>query len=177
MPGMRTTEPKRKEDVKDPIGISGWPKEKGRDGECAPMQWDSSTSAGFSTNPKTWLRVAPDYKKVNVEMESKNPDSMLNWYKRLIALRRGNPALHAGDFNMLETGNSEVLAWKRSAVSGETVVVACSFSAKPETVSLENQLGGGKSGNVLASSGGGEGTLNLQKVALDPYGSVVVEVQ
>src|SRR5437588_5999851 len=46
--GMTTTEPKRKEDVKDPIGKLGWPKEKGRDGERTPMQWDDTTNAGFS---------------------------------------------------------------------------------------------------------------------------------
>ena len=46
--GMMTTPPTRKEDVKDPIGITGWPLEKGRDGERTPMQWDASANAGFS---------------------------------------------------------------------------------------------------------------------------------
>ena len=46
--GMKTTPPKRKQDVKDPIGITGWPKEKGRDGERTPMQWDASAKAGFT---------------------------------------------------------------------------------------------------------------------------------
>ena len=53
--GMVTSTPTRREDVKDPIGITGWPKEKGRDGERTPMQWDSSKDAGFSTAAKTWL--------------------------------------------------------------------------------------------------------------------------
>jgi alpha-glucosidase len=44
--GMLTTPPTRKEDVKDPIGITGWPNEKGRDGERTPMQWDASAKAG-----------------------------------------------------------------------------------------------------------------------------------
>jgi alpha-glucosidase len=47
--GMKTTPPTRKEDVKDPVGLTGWPKDKGRDGERTPMQWDDSTYAGFST--------------------------------------------------------------------------------------------------------------------------------
>src|SRR3984885_7135384 len=52
--GMVTTTPTRKEDVKDPIGITGWPKEKGRDGERTPMQWDASNrQAGFKPNPHT----------------------------------------------------------------------------------------------------------------------------
>ncbi len=56
--GMKTTPPTRKEDVKDPIGITGWPKEKGRDGERTPMQWDASANAGFSTG-RPWLPVPP----------------------------------------------------------------------------------------------------------------------
>ena len=47
--GMKTTPPTRKEDVKDPVGMTGWPKEKGRDGERTPMQWDTTSEAGFTT--------------------------------------------------------------------------------------------------------------------------------
>ncbi len=85
---MVTTPPARKEDVKDPIGKIGWPKEKGRDGERTPMQWDTSKNAGFTTSNTPWLPVPPSYKQRNVEVESKNPNSILNFYKQLIALRR-----------------------------------------------------------------------------------------
>ena len=67
--GMTTETPKRKEDVKDPIGITGWPREKGRDGERTPMQWTAGPQAGFSSSPDTWLPIAPNYKTVNVETE------------------------------------------------------------------------------------------------------------
>ena len=56
--GMRTTDPARIEDVHDPIGKLGWPKEKGRDGERTPMQWDASAEAGFTT-AKPWLPIPP----------------------------------------------------------------------------------------------------------------------
>src|SRR6266576_3563613 len=63
--GMVTSTPTRVEDVRDPIGRTGWPKEKGRDGERTPMQWDESQNAGFSkTSP--WLPVPPTYKAHNV---------------------------------------------------------------------------------------------------------------
>ena len=58
--GMTTETPTRKEDVKDPIGITGWPKEKGRDGERTPMQWTTGPQAGFSTNSHTWLPIPAD---------------------------------------------------------------------------------------------------------------------
>ena len=51
------SDPKRVEDVKDPIGVTGWPKEKGRDGERTPMQWSGEKNAGFTTGNNTWLPV------------------------------------------------------------------------------------------------------------------------
>ena len=175
---MPTTIPTSKDQVRDPIGITGWPKEKGRDGERTPMQWNDSTAAGFSTNAHTWLPVAPDYKQVNVEVESKDPNSMLNWYKKLIALRRTNPALHDGGMKMLDAGNNQIVAWTRTAPDGKVVVVACSFTAQPQTVSLAQAGGAGKSAKVLAASGGDQKpTLDLNAISLPAYGSVVAEVQ
>jgi alpha-glucosidase len=177
---MPTTVPTSKAQVKDPIGITGWPKEKGRDGERTPMQWSSSTSAGFSTNPNTWLPVAPDHKRVNVEAESRDPDSMLNWYKKLIALRRSNPAIHEGDMHMLESGNRQVLAWSRTARNGQLVVVACNFAAEPQVVSLQTAVGeSGKTATTLAASGGAgqKNTVDLNRVSLPPFGSIVAEVK
>src|SRR5690349_5931039 len=52
--GMENNDPTRREDVKDPIGRAGWPKEKGRDGERTPMQWNTASNAGFST-AEPWL--------------------------------------------------------------------------------------------------------------------------
>ena len=58
--GMRTTDPARIEDVHDPIGKLGWPKEKGRDGERTPMQWDATRATpGFTTVTKPWLPIPP----------------------------------------------------------------------------------------------------------------------
>jgi alpha-glucosidase len=174
---MPTTEPTSKDQVKDPIGITGWPKEKGRDGERTPMQWNTSVSAGFSTNPHTWLPVAPDYKRVNVEVESKQPDSVFNWYKNLIALRRNNPALHDGTMKMLDIGNEQVLAWTRTAPTGEVVVVACSFSPTPQVVSLESALGAGKTAAILAVNGTQATSVSLKAISLSPYGSIIAQLK
>jgi alpha-glucosidase len=176
---MPTTEPTSKDQVKDPIGITGWPKEKGRDGERTPMQWNSSVSAGFSSNPHTWLPVAPDYRTVNVEKELKHPDSMLNWYKKLIALRRSNPAIRAGTMAMLVSGNPQVLSWSRTSPGGKVVIVACNFDADPQVVSLRSSVGGShKTAIVLAASGGQQKkSVDLNAISLPPYGSIVAEVK
>jgi len=77
--GQVTATPARVEDVRDPIGKTGWPKEKGRDGERTPMQWDASDrQAGFSTNEHTWLPVTPNYTTINVQTESADPASLLS---------------------------------------------------------------------------------------------------
>ena len=179
--GMPTTTPTRREDVKDPIGIAGWPREKGRDGERTPMQWTPGPQAGFSTDPQTWLPIASDYKTVNVQTESAEPDSLLHWYKTLIALRRSNPALHDGGIVMLDRDDADVLAWVRTPPEGsKPVVVAMNMSAQPKTVSLDLSAAKlkGASGRTLAGSDPAlHGVLSLRSVTLPPYSAWVASVE
>ncbi|HEY2660626.1 MAG TPA: alpha-glucosidase [Caulobacteraceae bacterium] len=135
--GMRTTTPTRREDVKDPIGITGWPKEKGRDGERTPMPWSAAPQAGFSANPQTWLPIPDSYKAVNVAAQSADPASTLNWYKQLIDLRRHCAALRDGRMTMLDAANPHVLSYLRRRGSAQSVVVALNLTAEPQTVSLD----------------------------------------
>jgi alpha-glucosidase len=179
--GMVTTTPTRKEDVRDPVGVTGWPKEKGRDGERTPMQWNASTNAGFSTAATTWLPVAPDYKTVNVEVEDANPDSLLNWYKKLIDLRRTNPALRDGTFAMLDRTNPNVLSYLRKGPAGSpSVVVALNFTAQPQTISL-SLSGTGVSGTtvktLMTDQPSLQSTTSLTGVVLPPFASWVATVE
>jgi alpha-glucosidase len=136
--GMVTHTPTQKSDVKDPIGITGWPAEKGRDGERTPMQWTPGPQAGFSSNPQTWLPVGADHDIVNVQSESTDPHSLLNWYKRLIALRRSNQALRDGNFTLLDTSNPDVLSFVRqSRESHAATVVSLNLSAEPRTATID----------------------------------------
>ena len=180
--GMVTTTPTRREDVKDPIGITGWPKEKGRDGERTPMQWDpSNRQAGFSTNPKTWLPVPPSYTAVNVQTELADPNSLLNWNKQLIALRRSLPALHNGGIVMLDTANPNVLSYLRTAPAGQpAVVVSLNMSSQPQTVSLDPSAAGvpgTRAKTLLSSDPSLAGVTSAQSVTLPPFASWVASVQ
>jgi alpha-glucosidase len=179
--GQPTTTPTRKEDVKDPIGITGWPKEKGRDGERTPMQWTAGPQAGFSSNPHTWLPVPPSYTSINVETEQKDPGSQLNWYERLIALRRTNHALHDGGLTMLDPTNPDVLSWIRIVKTGEpATIVAMNFTAEPKTVSLDLGSSGVKGTQVktlLTDAPSLEGTETLQNITLPPFASWIAEVR
>lgn len=134
--GMRTSTPTRKEDVRDPIGITGWPEEKGRDGERTPMQWTPGPQAGFSASPNTWLPVAANYKTINVETQRKDRHSLLNWWQALVRLRKAEPALRNGDMKMLDKNNPDVLSFRRGGDRPGSVTVAVNMSAREASVDL-----------------------------------------
>jgi alpha-glucosidase len=179
--GQPTTTPQRVQDVRDPIGISGWPKEKGRDGERTPMQWDaSSAQAGFSSNPHTWLPVPANYRTINVRTELADPDSILNWHRRLIALRRTNAALREGRLVVLDPSNAGVLSYARVAADGTAVVVSLNMSAVPRTVTLGLKTAGIRGSQLktlLASPAGMADTAADHAVTLPPYAAWVAQVR
>jgi alpha-glucosidase len=175
--GMKTTPPTRKEDVKDPVGVTGWPKDKGRDGERTPMQWNASANAGFTTaNATPWLPVPPSAATINVETESRDPNSLLAWYQSLIRLKKTNPALVRGDNTMLDTDNTKVLSWLRQAPDARPVVVSVNFTAEPQTVSLSVPGFGGKVRTLLKTPGAAD-PVSLKQIQLGPFGVYVGEVQ
>ena len=134
--GMRTTDPARIEDVHDPIGKLGWPKEKGRDGERTPMQWTPTAPGyGFTTSGHPWLPIPPSASTYNVETEKKDPDSIFNAYNRLLALRQSEPALRDGDYTAVDETNPYVFSFLRRS-NGSTVLVSLNMSAEPRTVSI-----------------------------------------
>jgi alpha-glucosidase len=133
--GMTNNNPKRKEDVKDPIGKVGWPKEMGRDGERTPMQWDDTANAGF-TSGTPWLPISPTYKTHNVGGESKDPNSILSFYKRLLQLRHGERALLDGDYLVLNESDPNVLSYLRR-YKNEAVLVVLNMSGKEQKVSFD----------------------------------------
>ncbi|HEY3625046.1 MAG TPA: alpha-glucosidase [Terracidiphilus sp.] len=174
--GMRTTDPARIEDVHDPIGKLGWPKEKGRDGERTPMQWDASANAGFTTG-KPWLPVPPNAKTYNVESESKDPNSIFNAYKKLLALRKSNAALRDGKQVDIDEKNPDVYAFLRRT-GDKTVLVALNMSAKPKVVNLDwSRHGIHPSGLDSLYASQPTRLDDVKAVELAPYAAMVVEVK
>ncbi len=176
--GMKTTPPTRREDVKDPIGITGWPKEKGRDGERTPMQWDASAKTGFTTG-EPWLPVPPSANSINVAAQRNDPHSLLAWYKSLIRLKKTVPAMEHGANIMLDTENINVLSWMRQAHGAGQVVVSVNFTAEPQTVNLS--MGGAgiapRKVKTLLKSPGGTDPRTIDSIELGPYGVYIGEVQ
>jgi len=176
--GMTNNDPKRREDVKDPIGKLGWPKEKGRDGERTPMQWDASQNAGFS-EAKPWLPVPSSYKTHNVATELKNSDSILNFYKRVLALRHENSALREGEYIALNENDPNVLSYLRR-YEDEAVLVVLNMSASSQKVSFDltaQGLTASKATTVLSTGKANRQAASLRSVSLEPFEVYVGKIE
>jgi alpha-glucosidase len=174
--GMQNNDPTRKEDVKDPIGIAGWPAEKGRDGERTPMQWNDSPNAGFSA-ATPWLPVPASYHTHNVASELADSESVLQFYKHLLALRHNEPALLDGDYVALNQDNTNVLSYLRR-YKNESVLVVLNMSATPQTMSfnLSTQGFSQVKGTTLLTTATAQPVVDLQHVTLDPFAVYIARV-
>lgn len=109
--GLRDVKLKRSQ-ILDPVGLRFWPFYKGRDGCRAPMQWTSEANAGF-TSGEPWLPLHQDWRERNVERQRDQPDSLFNFYKLMIDLRRSEEVLIKGDIHFLRDLPKNVIAYER----------------------------------------------------------------
>jgi alpha-glucosidase len=164
--GMRDISLKRNE-IMDPPGRKYWPFYKGRDGCRSPMQWDDSPYAGFSSaNP--WLPAHPNYRTRNVKAQQAESDSMLNFTRKLIELRREKPALRCGDFTLLTEQPKDTLAYLRKTPE-QTILVALNFKTRPASV---DNVPAGKWSTLLPTNREVGSTSRLQ---LSPYEVLILE--
>jgi len=180
--GMRNTDPQRKEDVRDPVGITGWPKDKGRDGERTPMQWSSAVpNAGFTApDVKPWLPIPPNARTVNVEVQSGESESLLNFYKSLLKLRHSEPALMSGDYLTLNPDDPHVFSFlRRPSSGGRSVVVALNMSAQKQTVKfdLKRQHVKSNAASVLQSNFEAAASVELGAITLPPFGAILLAIE
>ncbi len=127
-----------RDQILDPVGKKYWPFYKGRDGCRSPMQWDATAHAGF-TQGSPWLPLHPEYPNRNVAAQQSDPDSLLNFYRQLIRVRRNQPALQSGRFAPLRGGDRDTLVYLRQ--QGEQIcLVGLNFSHHPQIVGLSGEL-------------------------------------
>jgi alpha-glucosidase len=175
--GMQNNDPKSRSAVKDPIGRRGWPNEKGRDGERTPMQWDNTPNAGF-TKGIPWLPIPVSYKTHNVASEQKDPNSILVFYQKLLALRHTNPALLDGDYVALNENDNNVMSYLRR-YKRKAVLVVLNMSGEPQKVSFDLAAQGWTSAQaktLLTTMPGMQGEAQLSEMNLAPFSVYVGEV-
>jgi alpha-glucosidase len=174
--GMENNVPKNKEDVQDPIGKIGWPLEKGRDGERTPMQWTEGVNAGFS-KAKPWLPVPDSAKTHNVETESKDPDSVLSFYRQLLTMRHKEPALLEGDYLALNEDDPNVFAYLRR-YKGEAILVVLNMSNAAQNARFDFAPAGFSAPklSVLLTNAHAPVTPSADGLALQPYSAFIAKI-
>ena len=121
---------------------------QGRDNARTPVHWNNEPMAGF-TSGEPWINVNPNYKKINVAKQEKDPDSILNFYREMVAFRKHHPTLVYGDFSMIQEENNRVFAYLREDEENQYLVII-NFSDEENTFELDDQLDMSKA--VLAVS-------------------------
>ncbi len=127
-----------------------------RDNARCPMQWTDAYGAGF-TNGTPWLKINENYEKINVRAQDADGGSVLNFYRKMIALRKELNALRLGDFTSLYEGR-HIYAFRRMH-EGESVAALFNFSPKPRRLPKKlSQLKGSRI--IVSSTDGGGDTLS-----------------
>lgn len=109
-----------------------------RDNARTPMQWSHEKEAGFTTG-KPWLKVNPNYTEINVEDQLKDEDSVLHFYKKLIALRKSEAyreTLIFGRFVPAFEADEDVFAFYRESESGDRIFIAANFGKEEKMLTL-----------------------------------------
>jgi oligo-1,6-glucosidase len=143
-------------------------KRSSRDNGRTPFQWNDSANAGFTTGVP-WIRVNPNYSTVNAAAEEKDSHSVLNYFRKIVGLRKNNPVLVYGKYTLLDKDNPNVYAYTR-ALNGKTILVMLNFKNKPASVQTGIDLGKARIllGNYPSpTSAGGQ---------LRPYEAVIYEI-
>ena len=105
-----------------------------RDGARSPVQWDDSENAGFTTG-QPWIGVNPNYTQINVKQQNADPDSVLNFYRKAIALRKALPVVKEGSYRDHFPLHGKLYVYSRQ-MEGQKLLVVCSFSDKPQKMKV-----------------------------------------
>ena len=145
-------------------------KQTSRENGRTPFQWNKSTNAGFTTGTP-WLKVNPNFIKVNAESQNKNRMSPLNYFKQVVKLRKKEPVFTYGSFQLLDKNNPAVFAYLRER-SGKKIVVLLNFTNGEVLFNLDFDLTEYK----ILLDNYPKSTI-LEKNTLRPYEAVIIELQ
>jgi alpha-glucosidase len=153
------------EDLQDPYGITMWPEFKGRDGCRTPMPWQAAAPhAGFSSAAKTWLPLDARHTALAVDQQT-GPDSLLSYFKQLIAWRKQQPALIHGDMQLWDT-HEQTLAFVREH-EGQRVLCVFNFSDRATELSLPAEWA---QASAMTESGTQGVRVEARRLRFEPWG-------
>lgn len=151
---------------KDPAEMMAAIYARGRDNARTPMQWDDSENAGF-TSGTPWIKLNPNYKHINVKVQLKEPDSIFNYYKELINIRKENQIVIYGTYDLILEDNKELYAYTRT-LGEERLLIICNFTDTisnfnlPEDIKYNSQ-------KLIVGNYKIYGKVNIESIELKPY--------
>lgn len=147
---------------------------KGRDNARTPMQWDAGENAGFTTGTP-WIKVNPNYTTLNAEQARADPNSVFHFYQRLIRLRKDNPVVVYGRYDLLLPDHPRIYAFTRT-LDNDRLLVILNFSAEMPVFELPGSVSfGGK--DLLISNYAVDPANDIRRLVLRPYEARVYRLQ
>ncbi|MDD3213119.1 MAG: alpha-glucosidase [Eubacteriales bacterium] len=139
---------------------------RSRDNCRTPMQWDGGANAGFTTGTP-WIKVNPNHAQINAATEANDPDSVLNYYKQVIRIRKQNEAAVYGWYELVDAEIDELWVFRRHGERQE-LLVACNFGAETQSLPMAPRDGELLIGNYPAVG---------DRHTLRPYEAVVYGIK
>ena len=135
------------------------------------MQWDDTASAGFTTGTP-WIKVGPDYETVNAKNEMADPDSVYNYYKKLIHLRKEKDIMVYGTYELLDPEDEALYVYTRT-LGDQKLLVMCNFTKEEQEYTVPETFAGAE---VLISNYPQDGAA-AEARKLRAYEAVVLETK
>ncbi|PKQ46596.1 glycoside hydrolase family 13 protein [Confluentibacter flavum] len=141
-----------------------------RDNGRTPMQWDDSNNADFTTG-EPWLSVNKNHNQINVEAQDNEPNSILNYFRDMVKLRKENPALIYGDYQLLRAEHPEIFAYTRT-LNKQKMLVLLNFKSNNSNIQLNEVKDMNKT--IINNYK----TLNVKNniITLQPYQAVIISL-
>ena len=148
---------------------------RSRDHGRMPMHWSAEKYAGFS-EVEPWYEPNPNYVDINVEESRQDPDSVFNFYKKLIALRKDDEVasiIKNGVYTEYYPKNKDLYVYERS-YKGETLLVVCNFKNKDVNFKVPNEIAFNEAKLIISNY---NDSLPLSSMTLRPYESFVYKIK
>ena len=143
---------------------------RSRDNSCTPMQWTDERYCGFS-DTKPWIPVSDNFEKINVKKQKQDRDSILEFYKKLIMLRKEKEVIARGNIEFMEVENAGVLAYTR-CLDKQKLLVCCNFRDVESQMEFTQEW---KSGRKILGNYEENHKNNYKVLTLRSYEIIVLE--
>lgn len=139
-----------------------------RDNARTPVQWDDTENAGFTAGTP-WIAVNPNYKEINAKAETADPNSVFHYYKKLIALRKENPIMVYGKYDLLMADSEELYVYTRT-LENERLLVVCNFTDREVPFAIPGEFAGAEC--MISNM---ENEYDKKEIVLRPYETFVLK--